>query len=143
MKISEYKNQISRLTGLSLDDINKYIKQKQKELKGLISDEGALFILSKEFELDIFQNNKKVNNMENDIPTLENSIKYVEKCFADKPLRTAKNGSNFKIMNVPEKFWSMWKEHKDELKAKGYFIYRKKSDEYGIEYSLCWFDNKT
>lgn len=48
-----YINRIIEETGLTRKEIKKLVDEKQTELKGLISTEGALFIISKEMGLDV------------------------------------------------------------------------------------------
>jgi len=54
----EYINKIIQKTGLSKKDIQKRMEEKKLALKGLISDEGALFIVAKELGVEIQNKNK-------------------------------------------------------------------------------------
>ncbi|MHA1293914.1 MAG: DUF2240 family protein [Promethearchaeota archaeon] len=58
MKIETYINKIIEETGLSKNDIQKKVEKKKIELKGLISEEGALFIIAKEMGVDVKEENK-------------------------------------------------------------------------------------
>ncbi len=53
MKIDNYIKKIIEETGLNKIDIEKMVSEKKEELKGLISDEGALFIIAKELGVDV------------------------------------------------------------------------------------------
>ncbi len=53
MKTEVYVNKIIEDTGLTRKEIQNLIEDKKNELKGLISDEGALFIIAKELGVDI------------------------------------------------------------------------------------------
>jgi len=53
MKEEIYIKKIIDDTGLSIQEINELVNEKVNELKGLISKEGALFILAKEFGVDL------------------------------------------------------------------------------------------
>jgi len=52
-KFEKYYNQIIEETGLSIEDIQKAVSEKKEELKGLISDEGALFIVGRDLGIDL------------------------------------------------------------------------------------------
>jgi replication factor A1 len=58
MKTEVYINKIIEDTGLTRKEIQSLIEEKKSELKGLISDEGALFIIAKELGVDIKEENK-------------------------------------------------------------------------------------
>jgi len=58
MKTEVYVNKIIEDTGLTRKEIQNLVEDKKNELKGLISDEGALFIIAKELGLDIKNENK-------------------------------------------------------------------------------------
>ncbi|MFX1569787.1 MAG: DUF2240 family protein [Promethearchaeota archaeon] len=58
MKTEVYVNKIIEDTGLTRKEIQNLIEDKKNELKGLISDEGALFIIAKELGVDIRNENK-------------------------------------------------------------------------------------
>ena len=58
MKTEIYVNKIIEDTGLTRKEIQSLIEDKKNELKGLISDEGALFIIAKELGVDIKNENK-------------------------------------------------------------------------------------
>jgi replication factor A1 len=53
MKTEVYVNKIIEDTGLTRKEIQNLVEDKKNELKGLISDEGALFIIAKELGVDI------------------------------------------------------------------------------------------
>lgn len=52
-KKQSYINKIIKKTSLSRDEIEKKVKELQQELKGLISNEGALFVLAKQFDVKL------------------------------------------------------------------------------------------
>ena len=58
MKTESYISKIIEETGLSKKDIQDMVEEKKKELKGLISEEGALFIIAKELGVDVREENK-------------------------------------------------------------------------------------
>lgn len=58
MKTEVYINKIIEDTGLTRKEIQGLVEDKKNELKGLISEEGALFIIAKELGVDIKNENK-------------------------------------------------------------------------------------
>ncbi len=58
MKIDIYINKIIEGTGLARKEIQDLVNDKKIELKGLISDEGALFIIAKELGVDVKNENQ-------------------------------------------------------------------------------------
>ncbi|MFX0072031.1 MAG: DUF2240 family protein, partial [Candidatus Hermodarchaeota archaeon] len=60
MKSEIYINKIIEDTGLQRKEIQKLVEEKKKELKGLISEEGALFIIAKELGVDIKEETKSI-----------------------------------------------------------------------------------
>ncbi|MFW9950155.1 MAG: DUF2240 family protein [Candidatus Thorarchaeota archaeon] len=62
MKTEEYINKIIEETGLSKKEIEDLVEAKKGELKGLISEEGALFVIAKELGIDVSSANKNLLN---------------------------------------------------------------------------------
>ena len=60
MKTETYISKIIEETGLTKIEIQNMVEEKKKELKGLISDEGALFIIAKELGVDVKDQNKEL-----------------------------------------------------------------------------------
>lgn len=60
MKTETYISKIIEETGLTKIEIQNMVEEKKKELKGLISDEGALFIIAKELGVDVKDQNKEI-----------------------------------------------------------------------------------
>jgi replication factor A1 len=58
MKAEAYINKIIECTGLPRKEIQEMVKEKKKELKGLISEEGALFVIARELGVDVKEENK-------------------------------------------------------------------------------------
>lgn len=57
-------------TGLSEEEINKKIIEKQQELSNLVSKEGAAYIIAKEMGLDIFPKTKRRLEIKNVVPRI-------------------------------------------------------------------------
>ncbi|MFX0043380.1 MAG: DUF2240 family protein [Candidatus Hodarchaeota archaeon] len=60
MKTEAYIRKIIENTGLERKEIEQLVEEKKTELKGLISDDGALFIIAKELGVDIKEETKKL-----------------------------------------------------------------------------------
>ncbi len=60
MKTQAYIDKIVENTGLSKKEIQDMVEEKKTELKGLISDEGALFIIAKELGVDVKEENREI-----------------------------------------------------------------------------------
>ncbi|MFX1426606.1 MAG: DUF2240 family protein [Promethearchaeota archaeon] len=58
MKTEAYINKIIEGTGLTRKEIQDMVEDKKKELKGLISEEGALFVIARELGVDVKEENK-------------------------------------------------------------------------------------
>ncbi len=78
MKTEIYINKIIEDTGLTKKDIQELVKKKNKELKGLISEEGALFIIAKELNVDIKDENiDALKDIEINITDINSNMKNV------------------------------------------------------------------
>ena len=62
MKTEVYINKIIEDTGLSKKEIQTMVEEKKEELKGLISDEGALFVIAKELGVEVSTENRELLN---------------------------------------------------------------------------------
>ncbi len=62
MKTEAYIKKIVEETGLSKNEIQTLVEEKKEELKGLISDEGALFVIAKELGVDVASENQELLN---------------------------------------------------------------------------------
>ncbi|MHA1472684.1 MAG: DUF2240 family protein [Promethearchaeota archaeon] len=62
MKTEVYINKIIEDTGLSKKEIQTMVEEKKEELKGLISDEGALFVIAKELGVEVSAENRELLN---------------------------------------------------------------------------------
>ncbi|MBY8981703.1 MAG: DUF2240 family protein [Candidatus Lokiarchaeota archaeon] len=78
MKIDDYIRKIIEETGLHKDEIENLVKGKKEELKGLISDEGALFIIAKELGVDVKdQNSDFMEDIEINISDITSNMKNI------------------------------------------------------------------
>ncbi|TFG14564.1 MAG: DUF2240 family protein [Promethearchaeota archaeon] len=60
MNTEAYITKIIEETGLTRNEIKNMVEDKKNELKGLISEEGALFIIAKELGVDVKHENKEL-----------------------------------------------------------------------------------
>ncbi len=78
MKIDVYVRKIIEETGLHKDEIEKKVQEKKEELKGLISDEGALFIIAKELGVDVKdQNSEFLEDIEINIQDINPNMRNI------------------------------------------------------------------
>lgn len=78
MKIDNYIKKIIEDTGLSKKEIYNLVEEKKKELKGLISDEGALFIIGKELGVGLEnQNSKLLEDIELNVSDIKPNMKNI------------------------------------------------------------------
>ncbi len=78
MKTEAYINKIIEDTGLSKTEIQSLVEEKKEELKGLISDEGALFVIAKELGVEVSgENQELLNDIELDISDITLNMKNI------------------------------------------------------------------
>jgi len=64
MKSEVYINKIIEQTGLSKKEIKALVEEKKEQLKGLISEDGALFVISKELGVEVPVESTTFNSFE-------------------------------------------------------------------------------
>lgn len=78
MKTEAYINKIIEDTGLSKTEIQSLVEEKKEELKGLISDEGALFVIAKELGVEVSgENQELLNDIELNISDITLNMKNI------------------------------------------------------------------
>ncbi len=78
MKTETYINKIIEDTGLSKTEIQSLVEKKKEELKGLISDEGALFVIAKELGVEVSgENQELLNDIELNISDITLNMKNI------------------------------------------------------------------
>ena len=78
MKSEAYINKIIESTGLTRKEIQELVENKKVELKGLISDEGALFIIARELGVDVKEESKDLlNDIEINIADITQNMKNI------------------------------------------------------------------
>lgn len=100
MQPNALAEKIIAVTGISADDIEKKVEEKQKELSGLISREGALYIIAKEAGIDILKQPKKtvqIKDLTADVRNVEIKAR-VFKIFGAREFE--RNGVKNKVVNI-------------------------------------------
>ncbi|MFX1574633.1 MAG: DUF2240 family protein [Promethearchaeota archaeon] len=78
MKTEVYINKIIEDTGLTRKEIQGMVKDKKVELKGLISEEGALFIIARELGVDVKDENRDLlKDIELNISDIKSTMKNI------------------------------------------------------------------
>ncbi len=78
MKTEVYINKIIENTGLTRKEIQDMVGDKKNELKGLISEEGALFIIARELGVDVKEENKDlIKDIEINISDITPNMKNI------------------------------------------------------------------
>jgi len=78
MKTEAYIKKIIEETGLSKSEIQTLVEEKKEELKGLISEEGALFVIAKELGVDVASENQDLlNDIELNISDITVNMKNI------------------------------------------------------------------
>ena len=78
MKTDAYITKIIQDTGLTRSEIHNKVEEKKSELKGLISDEGALFLIAKEFGVDVSnENTDLIKDIEINISDISLNMKNI------------------------------------------------------------------
>ncbi len=72
MEIDELKEKIAKGSGLTQEEVGKKIEDKVLELSGLVSEEGAAYIVAKEEGLDLLEKRERSLKIKNIIPNLKN-----------------------------------------------------------------------
>lgn len=71
MVVEDIIQKIIAQTGLSNDEVQKRILEKQQELSGLISQEGATYIIAKELGLDLLKGGRKPLEIKSVVPGIK------------------------------------------------------------------------
>ena len=78
MKTDAYLTKIVHDTGLTRNEIQKLVEDKKGEFEGLISDEGALFLVAKAFGVDVSNENTDIlNEIDIHISDIKSNMKNI------------------------------------------------------------------
>ncbi|RLJ06967.1 MAG: hypothetical protein DRP12_03115 [Candidatus Aenigmatarchaeota archaeon] len=100
MNLEELIQQISEKSGLDKEKIKRLIEEKQDELSGLISPEGAAHIVARELGVDLLKAIKrelKVNRLLSGLKNVEMVLKILR---IDEPREYEKDGKKLRVKQV-------------------------------------------
>jgi len=101
VSIEELLNELEKSTNLSREDLLGKIDQKQKDLSGLISFEGAAYLIAREFGLDLLEKARKELQIKNIVPGLK-KVSVCGRVFKISPIVefTKQNGNKGRVVNL-------------------------------------------
>jgi hypothetical protein len=100
MELSELKEKISVEGKISIEDVDTKIEEKIIELSGLVSEEGAAYIVAKELGLDLLEKRDLSLKIKNILPGLK-AVDFIGKVVSISQLREfSKNDRKGKVQNV-------------------------------------------
>lgn len=100
MELEELKEKISREAHISLDDVNNKIEEKIIELSGLVSEEGAAYIVAKELGLDLLEKRDLSLKIKNILPGLK-AVEVIGKVVSVSTVKEFnKNDRKGKVQNI-------------------------------------------
>jgi replication factor A1 len=100
LNLKEMIKEISRKSGLKEDEIKKLIEDKQLELSGLISEEGAAYIVGRELGVNLLKEKKMQLKIKNIVSGMRN-VEIVAKVISiSKPRIFEKNGKSGSVVNI-------------------------------------------
>lgn len=98
--LEELVEKISKGSGLKKDDIEKLIEEKRTELSGLVSREGAAYIIGRELGINLIKEGRQEFKIKNLLPDL-NFIDLAAKVVSISSVRNfEKNGKKGSVQNV-------------------------------------------
>ena len=100
MDINELKEKISKEGKIPLEELNQKIEEKVIELSGLVSEEGAAYIVAKELGLDLLEKRDLSLKIKNILPGLK-AIDVIGKVVSVSEVREfSKNERKGKVQNL-------------------------------------------
>ena len=100
MELAELKEKISKEGNISIDEVNNKIEEKIIELSGLVSEEGAAYIVAKELGLDLLEKRDLSLKIKNVLPGLK-AVDVIGKVVSVSQVREfAKNDRKGKVQNA-------------------------------------------
>jgi len=100
MDFETVMNKIKERTGLTNDEINRKILDKQQELSNLVSKEGAAYIIAKELGLELLPKTKRRLEIKNVVPKLRNLNLTARIVKLFEPREFKKKDKSGKVANV-------------------------------------------
>ena len=100
MDFNELQQKIIEKTGLSQEEVQKRILEKQQELSNLVSKEGAAYIIAKELGLDVFTKTKRRLEIKNVVPKIRELKLTARIVKVFEPRKFEKNGKKGKVASI-------------------------------------------
>lgn len=99
--VEEILNELEKSTSLPKKDLLEKIDQKQKELSGLISFEGAAYLIAREFGIDLLEKSRKELQIKNIVPGLR-KVSVCGRIFKVSSVVefSKQNGNRGKVVNL-------------------------------------------
>lgn len=97
----EILKELEKTSNLSREDLLEKVNKKQKELSGLISFEGAVYLVAREFGLDLLEKSRKELQIKNIVPGLK-KVNVCGRIFKISPIVEfqRQNGNKGKVVNL-------------------------------------------
>lgn len=101
LSVEEILNELEKSTNLPREDLLEKIDKKQKDLSGLISFEGAAYLIAREFGLDLLEKARRELQIKNIVPGLK-KVNVCGRIFKISPVVefTRQNGNKGKVVNL-------------------------------------------
>ena len=98
--VDEVVNKITEASGKPLEEIKKLIEEKQRELSGLVSEEGAAYMVGRELGVTLLKESDrtlKIKNLMGGLRSVELVVRVLRKF---EPREFSKNGRSGKVANI-------------------------------------------
>ena len=100
MDFNELLQKIIEKTGLTKEDVQQKILEKQRELSNLVSKEGAAYIIAKELGLDVFTKTKRRLEIRNVVPKIRDLKLTARVIRIFEPRSFSKEGKKGKVASI-------------------------------------------
>lgn len=123
MEMGELVGKIAEQSGKSAEEVKKLVSEKQTELSGLVSEEGAAYIVGRELGISLLKETErqlKVKNLISGMRSVDIVVKVAE---VQEPRTFTRNGKEGKVQNlvVGDETgivrFSFWNEELDRIKG--------------------------
>ena len=92
--------EISEKSGLKEKEVQQLIEEKQLELSGLVSSEGAAYIIGREFGINLLKEKKTQLKIKNILTGMRNVELIAKILLISKPRNFEKNGKKGTVINL-------------------------------------------
>ncbi|MEM7820177.1 MAG: DUF2240 family protein, partial [Candidatus Aenigmatarchaeota archaeon] len=100
MEADAILQKIIATTGMSNEDLEHRIAEKQRELSGLVSREGAAYIIAKELGLELFEKTKRRLEIKSIVPGLKNVTLTARLLRIFEARQFERNGQKSSVANI-------------------------------------------